>query len=176
MTTVVLDPPPVELQAALERRKRLGLDHHDEIWEGVLHMAPAPRNSHADIQQQLAELLGPLARRAGLYSLIGGELNVGEPDDYRVPDGGLLRERRDTTWNPTAALIVEIVSPGDESREKLQFYAAHHVEEALIVDPQRQTVSWLELAGAEYRPIERSALVDLAVGDLLERIDWPPGE
>jgi hypothetical protein len=75
----------------------LDLDRHDEIWEGVLHMAPTPRNAHADIQQQLAEPLRPPARQAGLRPLIGGEFNIGEPQDFRVPDGGLLRDRRDAT-------------------------------------------------------------------------------
>ena len=70
--------------------------------------------------------------------------------------------------------MVEIVSPGDETWEKLPFYAAHRVDEVLIVDPQERSVSWLELAGGEYRPIERSGLVDLGAQGLAERLDWPP--
>jgi Uma2 family endonuclease len=57
---------------------------------------------------------------------------------------------------PTAALVVEIVSPGDETWEKLPFYAAHHVDEVLIVDPQERSVSWLALERGKYRPIDRS--------------------
>ena len=182
----MLDPAPVELQALLQRRKRLDQDRHDEIWEGVYHMAPAPRNAHADIQQQLAELIGPLARRAGLRPLIGGEFNIGEPEDFRVPDGGLLRGREPATWHPTAALAVEIVSPGDETWAKLPFYAAHHVQELLILDPATHSIDWLTLNPREqqaqaqteqpndYRPIEHSDLIDLSIADLAERIDWPP--
>jgi Uma2 family endonuclease len=173
MTTVVLDPPPVEIQALIAKRKRLDQDRHDEVWEGVYHMAPAPRNAHGDIQQQLAELLGPLARQAGLRPTLG-EFNIGEQDNFRVPDGGLFREWEDVVWNPTAALAVEIVSPGDESWDKLPFYAAHRVEELLIVDPATHSVDWLGLEDGEYHPIERSALIDLGPGDLAERIDWPP--
>jgi hypothetical protein len=41
---------------------------------------------------------------------------VGESeDDFRVPDAGLHRPGTGGFWNPTAALVVEIVSPGDES-------------------------------------------------------------
>jgi Uma2 family endonuclease len=180
MTTLVLDPPPAEFQALLERRKRLDQDRHDEVWEGVYHMAPAPRNAHTDIQQQLTELLSPLARRAGLHPLIAGELNLGEPQNFRVPDGALLRRREDALWNPTAALAVEIVSPGDETWEKLPFYAARHVDELLIIDPATRSIDWLALSpregedGGEYRPVERSALIDLGPGELAERIDWPP--
>jgi Uma2 family endonuclease len=176
MSTLVLDPPPVELQALLERRRRLDLDRHDEVWEGVLHMAPAPRNAHTDVQQQLAELLGPLARRAGLHPMIAGELNIGESEDHRIPDGALLRGRQDATWNPTAALVVEIVSPGDESWEKLPFYVAHDVDEVLIVDPATRKVDWLALRGDSYEPIERSGLIDLGPSELAEQIDWPPSE
>jgi Uma2 family endonuclease len=180
MSTLVLDPPPVEFQALLERRKRLDLDRHDEIWEGVYHMAPAPHDAHADIQHQLAVLLDAPARRAGLRPLIGGEFNIGEPEDFRVPDGGLLRGRQPATWHPTAALAVEIVSPGDESWAKLPFYAAHHVEELLIVDLATRSIDWLALNSGEdgepYRAIERSELIDQSVADLAERIDWPPVE
>lgn len=176
MPTLVLDPPPVELQAVLERRRRWGSDRHDEVWEGVLHMTPAPRTAHADVQHQLAVLLDTPARRAGLRPLIGGEFNIGRPENYRVPDGGLLRGRQDATWNPTAALAVEIFSPGDESRQKLPFYAAHGVDEMLIVDPATRSIDWLALRDGEYHAIERSQLIDLGASDLAERIDWPPTE
>jgi len=39
--------------------------------------------------------------------------NLGEPDNYRVPDGGLFRVAPDRMYVPTAELVVEIVSPGD---------------------------------------------------------------
>jgi Uma2 family endonuclease len=70
--------------------------------------------------------------------------------------------------------VVEIVSPGDESWEKLPFYAAHRVDEVLIVDPQERSVSWLALRDGEYHPIERSGLVDLGTLGLAEQLDWPP--
>jgi Uma2 family endonuclease len=44
---------------------------------------------------------------------------------------------------PPAALVLEIISPGDETWEKLDFYAAHGVEELLIVDPEEKVVSWM---------------------------------
>lgn len=39
----MLDPPPVEVAQLIERRKRLGLDLYDEIWEGVYHLTAARR-------------------------------------------------------------------------------------------------------------------------------------
>lgn len=73
----------------------------------------------------------------------------------------------------TAALVVEIVSPGDESWEKLPFFAAHNVDEVLVVDPQKRSMDWLVLKDGEYSPIEHSSLVDIGPGQLAERIDWP---
>ena len=75
---------------------------------------------------------------------------------------------------PTAALVVEVVSPDDDTWEKLGFYARHHVDELLIVDPQERRVHWLALdAVGEYRPVERSGLVALGPTELADRIIWP---
>jgi Uma2 family endonuclease len=172
MPTLVMDPAPAEINALIERRRRLGLDHRDEMWEGVYRMNPPPSHEHQVILQQLAELLGPLARDAGLEALIQ-EFGLGTSDEYRVPDGGLHRPGASGVWHPTAALVIEIVSPGDDTWKKLPFYAAHHVDELLIVDPKEHAVHWLGLDGGEYRPIERSGLIDLGRDQLAERIDWP---
>jgi len=76
-------------------------------------------------------------------------------------------------WHPTAALVLEILSPDDEAWQKLPFYAAHRVDEVLIVDPDTHGVHWLGLTGDRYEPIERSALIDLGAAELARRIDWP---
>jgi Uma2 family endonuclease len=173
MPTLVLDPPPHELQELLEHRKRSGLHRLDEVWEGVLHMVPAPSGPHAYVTQQLAEILAGPARAAGLVPAMG-EFNLGSSEeDFRVPDGGVHRAIPLATWYPTAALVVEIVSPGDESWQKLPFYAAHHVDEVLIVDPAEHAVRWLALADGEYRDVQRSELIELGPAELAARIDWP---
>jgi Uma2 family endonuclease len=174
--TVILDPRSAGLDELMQRRARSGLDRLDEIWEGELHMVPAPGHAHASVAQQLAELLGPVARAVGLEATMH-EFNMGENEhDFRVPDGGLHRSGAATMWHPTAALVVEIVSPGDESWQKLPFYSAHHVDEVLIVDPHKRTVDWLALEQGEYRSIQRSALIELGPVELAERIDWPAVE
>jgi Uma2 family endonuclease len=76
-------------------------------------------------------------------------------------------------WLPTAALVVEVVSPGDETYDKLHFHARHKVDGVLIVDPAKQTVEWLALADDQYAPVERSSLIEVAVVDLERQIDWP---
>jgi Uma2 family endonuclease len=172
MRTLLPDPPPAEFQALLERRQRLGQDLLDEVWEGVYHINPAPHRRHAHLAQQLAVLLDEPARRVGLIPMIS-IFNLGEPGDYRVPDGGVFHPGPDEVYAATAALVVEIVSPDDKTWEKLGFYAAHQVDELLIVDPDERQVHWLALAGREYRPVDRSGLIELGTQDLAEQIDWP---
>jgi Uma2 family endonuclease len=76
-------------------------------------------------------------------------------------------------WNETAALVVEIVSPDDKSWEKLPFYAAHHVDEVVIVDPVKRSVDWLARAGEGYEPSARSGLIEFGPDQLAEQLDWP---
>jgi Uma2 family endonuclease len=172
MPTLVLDPQPVEMAKLIERRRRLGQDLLDEVWNGVYHMNPAPHSRHANVAQQLAEILGAPGRAAGLVPMMS-IFNLGEPNDFRVPDGGLFRPGPDAVYLPTAALVVEIVSPGDKTWEKLDFYAAHQVDELLIVDPQERQVHWLGMAGEGYEPLERSTLIDLGPDELATRLSWP---
>lgn len=76
-------------------------------------------------------------------------------------------------WQATAAVVVEILSPGDESRQKLPFYADHDVDEVLLVDPIERTVTWLALHHGEYEPVQRSGLIELGPIELAEQLNWP---
>ena len=71
------------------------------------------------------------------------------------------------------ALVVEIVSPNDKTWDKLEFYAAHHVDELLIVDPERRTIHWFGRTEDEYSPLARSGLIELGADELAVRLDWP---
>jgi len=173
MPTLVLGTPPPELEALLERRRQAGVDRLDEVWQGVHHIVPGPSIEHADISQQLAVLLDGPARAAGLRPTMS-EFNLGESEhDFRVPDGGLHRPGASGVWQATAAAVVEILSPGDESRQKLPFYADHDVDEVLLVDPAERTVTWLALHDGEYEPVQRSGLIELGPTELGEQLDWP---
>lgn len=173
MPILVKDPPPYEVEQLLERRRALGQDRLDEVWEGVYHMNPSPHPRHGQIAQQLAELLGPVARDARLVPLIN-TFNLGDSArDYRVPDGGLFRHTPDQVFMPTATLVLEIVSTDDETWDKLDFYAAHHVDELLVVDPETHIVQWFALDGDRYQPIQHSTLVALGTDEVASRIDWP---
>lgn len=163
----------VHSQAAeIARRRRLGIDGRDEVWAGVYRMIPPPTFAHQSVGEQLAALLAEPARAAGLTALIR-EFGVGTPGDFRVPDGVLLREGVEGPWQPTAALVLEILSPRDKTWQKLPFYASHGVQELLIVDPRKRTVRWLALADGGYEPVERSGLIEMGASELAELINWP---
>lgn len=170
--TLVFDPPPPEVEELLERRKRLGLDIYDEVWEGVYHMTPLPRGRHGWLQTQLTRVLGPYAEAAALVVI--GPFNLGDgKDNFRVPDLGLFCEfDPETLYYPTAAIVVEVVSPGDETYDKFDFYAGHEVDEIVVLDPDERRIHMFARVGNEYEPAERSALLDIAASDLEAAIRW----
>jgi len=152
MPTLIPDPLPAEVEALLKRRREWGADHHDEVWEGVLHMSPPPSPRHELIVTQLITLLQPLAKAKRMATL--GAAGIGVTDDHRVPDLTLLRPPA-VQWNSTAALAVEVLSWHEPADKKLGFYAAHHVDELVIIDPDQHTVPWLELVAQELVRSER---------------------
>lgn len=142
----------------LEERHRLGHDRWDELWEGVLHMVPPPNFAHQSMGMGLSSFFAPLLERRGIGVLY--ETGVYRPGankkDYRVPDLVFF------PLDPPANLIVEhgiegaplavaeILSPDDESYEKLPWYASLGVREVIIVEPATRTAEVYRLAGASY--------------------------
>lgn len=171
MRTAFVTTPPDVTEDMIARRQALGQDRRDEVWEGVYRVAPEASNRHLRVQLQLIELLRPLAARAGL--LLGGPLNIGRPLDFRVPDLGFIRHEEDPVWNPTAAVVVEVVSPRDESRAKSDFYFRVGVEEFLIVDPERRTAEWFARGADGFVPADGSATLGITSEELAAAIDWP---
>jgi Uma2 family endonuclease len=166
----VTDPPPV-VEDWLAQRHALGQDRFDEVWEGEYHVTPGRGRAHARIDDQLGRILGPLADPAGLLGATA--CNIGSPSDFRVPDRAWFRGGDDLTWNPTAAIVVEVLSPDDESRQKLGFYFRAGVEEVLIVDPDTRTVEWFGRGRDAFEPSDRSAILGITSTELDARIDWP---
>ena len=74
---------------------------------------------------------------------------------------------------PTAAVVIEVASPHDESWEKLDFYARRGVDEVVIVAGETRTVTWLRLEDGEYVEAAHSRLLGEESRDLAARIEWP---
>lgn len=56
---------------------------------------------------------------------------------------------RRRTWLATAAVVVEILSPDDETFEKFSFYARHDVDEVLVADPAARRITLWRRASHE---------------------------
>jgi Uma2 family endonuclease len=144
----------------LERRKRIGADRWDEMWEGELHMPPAPNLEHQDLEWAIESWLrNHWAPRRGskVYHQINVASRGGWPNDYRLPDLVLLTPDRFQInkmeyfdGGPTA--VVEIRSPGDESMDKLPFYGRIGVEEAWIIDRDTKVPEIYLLRGEDREP------------------------
>ena len=102
----------------LAERSRLGLDHRDEMWEGVLHVVPQPLARHQRLETELAAVLLRLRDR-GMRAAV--EMSFfGDDADYRVPDVAVYRPEHEVRRGIVGAeLVVEIRSPGDESDAKI---------------------------------------------------------
>ncbi len=176
MTTVVLGERPAELDQWLDRRRSLGQDRYDEVWEGELHVVPGPSIEHAQVD---GDLFFALRSRAQFVRLAASTaFNLGEPGNYRVPDGGLHRTRASGVYVATAAAVVEVLSLNDETFAKFGFYADHGVEEVFVADPAGGSVRIWQLrsggAGApSYEETGRSELLDVDAATLTDEVTWP---
>ena len=157
-----------EVNGWLERRRRLGQDLRDEVWDGVYHVAPYEHARNGIVAWALGLAVTGPALAAGLVP--GGSFNLGDPDDFRVPDLGFHRAPvTPALYMPTAALVVEVLSPGDETIAKLPFYARRGVQEVWVVDPLARTISCHRSGGA----YDDSPLLGLDLTELAAGLDWP---
>jgi hypothetical protein len=171
MRTVLLGQRPAEVEDWLQRRRDRGLDIYDEVWGSEYHVAPAAHSRHGELDQQIAEALGPAARAVGLRCL--GPVNIGEPTDYRVPDRSVIgADAEPGVYLPTAVIVAEIVSPDDETYAKLPFYFERGVVEVLIVDPRERSAIWYRRAADRFQPAEGSNVVP-GLNALAEQLNWP---
>ena len=172
VSTLFLDTD-AQVEAWLARRRQLGLDGRDEVWEGVYHVVPHEHGRNGVVAMALSDLVNGPARAAGLTP--GGSFNLGGPEDFRVPDLGFHRGGAPALYYSSAALVVEVLSPRDETFAKVGFYAAHGVEELWVVDPLERTVRIWQLGGGAYAETGRSGLLALAAEDVAADLHWPEG-
>jgi Uma2 family endonuclease len=86
----------------------------------------------------------------------------GWPHDYRIPDVVLLTPDRfsidhDEYYDGAPTVVVEIRSPGDETWEKLEFYAALGVPEVWVVDRDTRVPQVFRLAENDYEELLAAA-------------------
>jgi Uma2 family endonuclease len=127
----------------IAERRATGADRYDEVWDGEYVMSPMANNEH----QQLAGVLTAIFTQIvgvgeGIWCQPGANVSDQETawtTNFRCPDvvvvlPGCHAVNRDTHWFGGPDLVVEIVSEGDASYEKFEFYSKIAVREALIID------------------------------------------
>lgn len=131
-----------------------------ELVEGRLEFPPMPNMEHQDIVKFLLMLLDTFVTKYELGRVYFSPLPVHLfPGTYREPDIVFLAEHRikDRTQPPEGAdLVMEVVSPGKEARErdyreKRRDYARAKIPEYWIVDPRDKTITVLVLGGKTYK-------------------------
>lgn len=174
-----------ELEALIRERRRKGLDLFDEVWEGVLHMTPAPSPEHQRIVSELHVALHALAQQGGRGRVFLA-VNLVDParelDDYRIPDLSFVcRENlgivEDAFLRGGADVVIEIESPDDETRDKLPFYGRIGVREAILIDRDTKAIERFANEGGELKKREASpaAVLSEILGLTFERIETAEG-
>ena len=134
--------------ASIERqiiasREATGADRYDEVWEGMYMTAPMPNTEHQQIVSRLVSIFEELVGWPGLGSVMPG-VNLSDrrdhwTDDFRVPDVAVALTDSavsdcGTHWQGGPDLVVEVVSEGDQTREKISWYGKLGVNELLVID------------------------------------------
>jgi Uma2 family endonuclease len=128
-----------------------------EFVNGSIELLPMPTDKHQDIIQFfLFALHAYLNPRGGKVQIAALRLLL-PGGTYREPDLLVLLDandpRRQNAGWLGADLVIEIVSPGDPKRDKVEKrvdYARAGIPEYWIVDPQDETITVLRLEGNEY--------------------------
>ena len=153
----------------LRRRKRWGADHHDEVWNEVYLMSPDPNDEHQRIVTDFSYILKCVLTPDGNADVrSGANVTDRETDwrkNYRVPDVLVrfhdgLSQIRDTHWFGGPDFLIEVVSRGDRSRKKLEFYAGISVREMMVIDRYPWAVELYRLDDGELKSVGRSTLAD----------------
>ncbi len=125
---------------AIEDYLRMGFDGPDrEFVDGEIVERPMNDLPHANVQQNLAEIFGPVRRSQGLTCV--GELRVRvTPSQIRIPDFIVFSDWQ-TERVPSAPplLVVEVVSPSDTHSRmigKLEEYRLWGAKHIWLIDPE----------------------------------------
>lgn len=141
MSVLVLNP---EVAArVLAEREAGGASTPDEVWDGVTVIMPDADIEHDDIAgffyRTFWSVFGgnPANRvhfRVNLSDRVAGwRKNYRIPDTMVFLDGNPVRSYR-THYVGGPDIALEVVSPGDRSRDKLGFYASVSTREVIVVD------------------------------------------
>ncbi len=162
MTALIADR---ELQEEIiAQRQAAGADRWDEVWDGVYMLMPLPNDEHQRLVAQLTAVLILSVEWAHL-GLVRPGVNVSDriddwKDNYRCPEvviflNGTAAENHDTFWFGGPDFAIEVVSPHDRSREKLDFYASVGTRELLLIDRNPWSLELFQLVDGKLTSVGR---------------------
>ena len=151
---VMIYDPLYEQHVRAERE--LWPNERDEVWEGVLVVPALPNFEHQIMVTDLAlAFTAVIDRKAGDLALAGA--NVSDRDanwmsNYREPDVLVILHTNPAKRSVTHLVggpdvAVEIASPSEDPRLKLDFYAKVNTRELLIVDRDPWALELYQLQG-----------------------------
>lgn len=170
MAIMVLDPY-VEEQILAERAGSDG-DQYDEVWEGVYIVTPLPNDQHQEIVSALDSILHQIIAEAKLGKVRPGvnlsDREQGWEQNYREPDVAVfLRDTKAVNhgahWQGAADFLVEIISPGERTRDKIPFYSSLGVVELLIIDRAPWTLELYRQLDGQLTKVGQSDLPTSAI-------------
>jgi Uma2 family endonuclease len=161
---------PVAIPEVLRFRERTGADRFDEMWEGVLHMPPSPSFQHQSHASRILNFFVEVwCPRVGGAAVM--QINVSTADrwdqDYRIPDVSVMLPERTPHGEVMFVrpnVVFEVRSPGDETYDKLAFYAAVGVEAVVVVERDTKAVQVFALSGDNFVLVPPSADGWLVIG------------
>jgi len=165
MATLITDP---ELERQIrERRSQRGVDWHDEVWEGTYVMNPLANLEHSEIQAGLVVAIRAalgLSHPAKVYPGVNvSDRAEGWTENYRCPDVAVIFPENpgrncDSYFLGGPDFLVEVMSPHDQSREKIAFYSDVRVRELLLINRNPWALELYRLQGAQLELTGQSRL------------------
>ena len=76
----------------------------------------------------------------------------------------------------TAAIVIEVVSPDDQTFDKFDFHRQHGVEEIIVADPAARSVRFFSTTDGFTTEVARSGLLNVTSTEIADAIDWPGDE
>jgi Uma2 family endonuclease len=145
-----------------------------ELFDGSLHVTPAPNLRHQVISHRLTNVLDDGAAAAGLRAMPAVNVRL-RPDRIPIPDIVIATDvdLDELAVDASAVrLVCEIMSPSNSTTDKVlkkHYYAEAGIPWYLLVDPATGVLRLYQLSGTEY--IEHSSAEPGAVLRLTEPVD-----
>ena len=154
----------------ISERQEWGADRFDEVWEGQYMMAPNASWDHQDLVAEIGYILHQVAKELGGYAHQGDNVTDREKNwtkNFRVPDvlvvlPGSKAKKFSAGLIGGPDFVVEVLSPGDRSLDKLPFYAKLGSREVLHLDQKSKDLALYRLIDNQMQSIGNSSTTQSA--------------